>query len=622
MIQYRDWYIWTQGQVVARQFDHKTRSLEVVGQLPEGWDWTVIVRVGEYMDYLPLTRTDTGAAIELSAQQLALSGRYSIQLRGTQGELVRHTNVLSVYVPASLSGDANWPEIPSEFTQLEQRVLAVREQAAETAKQAETAAAQIAGAMQTIVQAKEDVGRAAAIAEESAVGAGASEQAAQEHRTQAQAAAALAGSYTSHPPVVGENGNWWTWNGAQYADSGKPSQGELTHVQGNTLYANALKGTASGAMIRLDDVSPLEHTVGVSVRSKNVIPYPYYDKTGTIHGVTYTVNTDGSVTLNGTSTIPFNMFYLWKSGGKTPNPLKDGIIYMMSGCDTAPTGVGIFISYTDEAGATKYVSVGNPFTWSNTYTIKAIYIQLANSEGKTFENITVYPQIEVGTTATEYESFVDPATVTVKAQGKNLIPFPYVGELNKVQYGITFIYNDDGTIRVKGTATQYVMTHLIGTGKNTDALSPYLKDGETYTVSVKNISGGSVGPYFIITLTNKATGEQSYVASTNPTFTVDKSRYTYEYLRLYVGGDLLNVELDCVVSVQLEMGTAATEHEAYRCAEYTTNEDGTCGVTSVAPTMTLTTDTDGVVMDCEYNRDINKAFEQLTQAIISMGGNV
>lgn len=148
MIQYRDWYIWTQGQVVARQFDHMTRSLEVTGELPEGWEWTAIVRVGDYMDYLPLTLTQTGAAITLTAQQLSLPGMYSIQLRGKQGELVRHTNVLSVYVPASLSGDAHWPELPSVFTAMEQRV----EQHTQLARQAAQQAQESAAAAQETVQ--------------------------------------------------------------------------------------------------------------------------------------------------------------------------------------------------------------------------------------------------------------------------------------------------------------------------------------------------------------------------------------------------------------------------------------------------------------------------------------
>ena len=51
--------------------------------------------------------------------------------------------------------------------------------------------------------------------------------------------------------------------------------------------------------------------------------------------------------------------------------------------------------------------------------------------------------------------------------------------------------------------------------------------------------------------------------------------------------------------------------------------DGTVeGVTSIYPTTTLMSDTEGIVLNVEYNRDINKAFEELTQAIVSLGGNV
>ena len=48
-----------------------------------------------------------------------------MQLRGTQGEVVRHTNVIQTYIPASLSGDAQWPTVPSEFTQVEQNIIAI-----------------------------------------------------------------------------------------------------------------------------------------------------------------------------------------------------------------------------------------------------------------------------------------------------------------------------------------------------------------------------------------------------------------------------------------------------------------------------------------------------------------
>ena len=70
-------------------------------------------------------------------------------------------------------------------------------------------------------------------------------------------------------------------------------------------YANALKGTASGEVIRVDDVSPLEHELKVMVKNKNLIPQPYnYNnidyKSGDVYeqnGITYTINDDYSITM-------------------------------------------------------------------------------------------------------------------------------------------------------------------------------------------------------------------------------------------------------------------------------------------------------------------------------------
>ena len=50
------------------------------------------------------------------------AGKYSIQLRGTKDDEVRHTNLVSVRIPRSLSGDEQWPEVPSEFTQIEDHI--------------------------------------------------------------------------------------------------------------------------------------------------------------------------------------------------------------------------------------------------------------------------------------------------------------------------------------------------------------------------------------------------------------------------------------------------------------------------------------------------------------------
>lgn len=170
MFHFDNWIIEVTGEPLVRQYDNKTRTIAVTGDIPREWDWDLLVQVDEAMDVLPLSFGDDGLYLTLTAQQLSISGWYKMQLRATQGEMVKHTNVIArVYIPPSLSGDANWPEIPSEFTDLEKRVKADADRAEEARDKAE--------------------------------------------------------SFSSHPPIVGVNGNWMEWDGEGYVDTGKPSQG-------------------------------------------------------------------------------------------------------------------------------------------------------------------------------------------------------------------------------------------------------------------------------------------------------------------------------------------------------------------------------------------------------------
>ena len=127
VIHYEDWRLWADpGPAIARQYDNLTRRLEIVGDLPEGWDWTLLVQADrEHLDLIALRPMEGGLGVDLTAEMLALSGYYTIQLRGSQGELVRHTNQVRIFIPSSLSGDANWPELPSEFSQAEADIRAL-----------------------------------------------------------------------------------------------------------------------------------------------------------------------------------------------------------------------------------------------------------------------------------------------------------------------------------------------------------------------------------------------------------------------------------------------------------------------------------------------------------------
>lgn len=139
MIVFKDWQITARG-VLAQQYDNLTRRLDVEGDLPEGWSWSALVEVGDYFDILALEPTETGAGVTLTREQLAVPGYYVIQLKATRGDEVRHTNKTRIYVADTLSGDAIWPEVPSEFSRIEQRVVTAGAAAEAAATRAEAAA--------------------------------------------------------------------------------------------------------------------------------------------------------------------------------------------------------------------------------------------------------------------------------------------------------------------------------------------------------------------------------------------------------------------------------------------------------------------------------------------------
>ena len=122
MIKFDNWLISYDGTILARQYDNLTRELRVEGGIPEGWDWDLLAQAGKNLDIIRLTQSENGLVVILTAEMLAVSGYYVLQLRATQGEKVRHTNVIRVIVSESLSGDVQWPEVPSEFTQTEEAI--------------------------------------------------------------------------------------------------------------------------------------------------------------------------------------------------------------------------------------------------------------------------------------------------------------------------------------------------------------------------------------------------------------------------------------------------------------------------------------------------------------------
>ena len=124
-LNFTSWILCPSGPTsIGYQYDNLTDVLRVTGTVPAGWSWDLMVQCGTNLNIIPMEQAEDGSlSVTLTAEMIPLTGYYTMQLRATKGELVKYTNQFQAYVGASLSGDAQWPTVPTEFTQVEQNIL-------------------------------------------------------------------------------------------------------------------------------------------------------------------------------------------------------------------------------------------------------------------------------------------------------------------------------------------------------------------------------------------------------------------------------------------------------------------------------------------------------------------
>ena len=94
MIYMTDWNICTPpGFSLGFEGDNEVTSLEISTDLPEGWDLKVDVEKDGQKNIIQLSRDGEVYSALLTASMLADDGTYAMQVRGTLGDLVRHSNL-------------------------------------------------------------------------------------------------------------------------------------------------------------------------------------------------------------------------------------------------------------------------------------------------------------------------------------------------------------------------------------------------------------------------------------------------------------------------------------------------------------------------------------------------
>ena len=291
----------------------------------------------------------------------------------------------------------------------------------------------------------------------------------------------------------------------------------------------------------------------VAVTGKNLIPPKAASET--INGVTCTVNADGSLTLNGTATG--NCFF------HCPDMEIVSGIYTLSSGVKLPAGITLILRKKDINKQIMYVYAGSSSKTKPTgYSGKA-FVYVAVSSGTTVTNLTLYPQLEVGSEATAYEPYQGETITSDEVElygdahtvGKNLIP---TMDEPLSANGITCTVNVDGSITLNGTATEQTII----------TISDFCLAKGDYVLS----SGAALPTTVTIYACKKSTPTSwlGFVNTAAPVKAISLASQEFvEYRIMITRGTVSNL----TVYPQLEAGSEATAYEPYQ-GMTTALEDG------------------------------------------------
>lgn len=170
----------------------------------------------------------------------------------------------------------------------------------------------------------------------------------------------------------------------------------LDELQGRTDLSGSPSVTTPPSFTNVGDSG----NIIIANCNKNLLPRTTKSTT-TINGITYTMNPNGSITLNGTSTNTSDLYVLgaWNSNVGLM-VLKKSLTYSLK--ETGNTNVKLILVSGTSGG---YQSSLNPITFTppSDYNLTCLLLRVEN--GTTVTNLTVYPQLELGFVSTDYMDY-------------------------------------------------------------------------------------------------------------------------------------------------------------------------------------------------------------------------
>ena len=292
-------------------------------------------------------------------------------------------------------------------------------------------------------------------------------------------------------------------------------------------------------------------------------------------GITTTPNSDGSVTINGTTTTN------WFTIGNTMNISIPAGTYTFSIQNTLSFNVRLDFTYNDDT----YVNIGTitAGNTSRTFTLekttKSVFIEATNTTSGTQINETIKFMLESGSSATSFEPYTggNPApnpdypypvnVVTgdneVKVEGKNLINVSLLD--NKTVASVTYTPQNDQSLLINGT--KYGQNNV-----NFNGYKLHLQVG-TYTLTPFIISGSvseeKSNVIKIINSNNEEINIENYFLSNPRSSQFVITKEDDYYIRFSFGdGFIIN---NVYLKLQIEKGSTASEYQPYQSQAYPIN---------------------------------------------------
>ena len=365
--------------------------------------------------------------------------------------------------------------------------------------------------------------------------------------------------------------------------------------------AECLKNNKNGSAILIDDISPITHDMSVKVRCKNL-----FDLTSVLNAS----NWDSSLTVSGygnyaISGLKPNTDYTFSMGSNGWSGVADNGFYV-SLYGSAITWRGNY-SICHNSGDSGYCNTAITIQSNENGMLYLQFYNATNERLSAFFEKCPDIQLELGTTATAYTPYVpDLTAVKVSRYGKNLWDKDYaVLDSRWTQIGGNYAYIRIPVPKGSSVSVSYKKTLDIGIDMHS-----YIR----YASSDFDANRGQKWLY-----------HKTVSSMINKSFTVVAQQNYIDVVTIVVSGApvYLNRFMENIGNdLQIEISPIVTDYEPYITkVDYTPTADGTVeGVTSLYPNTTLTTDTDGVIIDCEYYKDIDKAYNKLSAEIALSGG--